>query len=276
MNRPEFRHEAMATTFALVIADQPAEYARQAAGAAWRELDRLETELSRYVESSDIARCNRLGRGETLTIGESTLECLLLASGIAAATRRAFDIAYDSRDVPEDGIPFTVDPENHTLTSRVGQLHLDLGAVGKGYALDRMAALLREWQIDSACLQSGGSTALAFGTAPPTDGWPVGIGTGEFHRILSLRDAALSGSGLAVKGAHLIDPRTGGPAVRTDRVWSLAPEAAVADALSTAFFVLSDREIAGFCTAHPEAGAAITNDDGSLQVHGALVPLLKD
>ena len=278
MNWPEFHHEAMATTFAVLIADQTPEYARQAAAAAWRELDRLEGELSRYVESSDIARANRLACGETITIGDDALQCLLVAADVTVATQRAFDAAYASTRTagePPGAPPFTLDPENHTLTSKSARLHLDLGAVGKGYALDRLAAVLGEWEIAAACLQSGGSTALAL--APPAGhaGWPVGLGEGAAHRTLPLVQAALSGSGIAVKGAHLIDPRTGGPAARTDRAWALAPGAGLADALSTAFFVLSDTEIAAFCAARPEIGAAVVTGGGRLVAHGALVRLFE-
>ena len=275
MNWPEFQYEAMATTFALLIADQPAEYARQAAAAAWRELDQLESELSRYVESSDIARTNRIANGETIALGESALECLLLAAGISVATNRAFDVAYASQGIVPGQPPYTLDPENHTLTSHCAQLHLDLGAVGKGYALDRLAALLREWQIEAACLQSGGSTALASGVPRGSAGWPVGLGEGESRRVVLLNHAALSGSGIAVKGEHLIDPRTSKAAPRMNRAWAFAPTAALSDALSTAFFVLSDPEIAEFCFANPEIGAAISGPDGALKIHGALKPLLQ-
>lgn len=272
----EFRHEAMATTFAIAVARQPADYARQAAAAAFRELARLEGELSRYIESSDIAAANRLARGQTIAIGDDTLQCLLLAGAVAEATGRAFDPAYASQRAP-DRAPtapcFTLDPAAHTLTSQAARLHLDLGAVGKGYALDRMADTLREWSIDAACLQSGGSTALAFGRADETAGWPVGLGEGATRRIVPLRDAALSGSGLAVKGEHLIDPRTGASATRRERAWALATEAAVADALSTAFFVMSDAEVAAFCAARPDIGAALAATDGRLATHGALARL---
>ena len=269
---PEFHHEAMATDFAIWIAGHPADYARQAAAAAWRELDRLESELSRYIESSDIGRANRLSPGETIAIGDDALECLLVAAEVCVATNRAFDPAYASERV--GGVPpFTLDPDAHTLTSHAKRLHLDLGAVGKGYALDRLAVVLREWEITSALLQSGGSTALALASPDDTPGWPVGIGEGTSHHTLTLAHAALSGSGIAVKGAHLVNPRTDSTASRHTRVWALAPTAALSDALSTAFFVMPDAEIAAFCTAHPEIGAALDRD-GALLAHGTLRPLI--
>lgn len=273
MKPAHFEHEAMATTFGIFISGHPVEYARQAAAAAFRELDRLEGELSRYVESSDIARANRLAPGETMAVGEDALHCLLVAGEVSAATRRAFDPAYASVAAPDaapDAPLYQLDPAAHTLTSFAARLHLDLGAVGKGYALDRLAATLREWDITAALLQSGGSTALALAAPEGADGWPVGLGEGGSYRTLPLFDSALSGSGIAVKGEHLVDPLTGTTAQRQQRVWALAPNAAASDALSTAFFILSDTEIAAFCAVHPEIGAAIQRTDGTLIAHGPL------
>lgn len=272
-----FQHEAMATYFEVVISHDSNDYARQAATACWREVDQLENELSRFVETSDIARANRLACDQTIPIGDAALECLLIAADVSIATGRAFDAAFRSQrqpGFPADLPPFTLDPENHTLTSRAVKLGLDLGAVGKGFAVDRLSATLREWQIGSACVNSGGSTVLAWCNPEIEEPWRIGVGDGPAYRTVPLDGAALSASGTAVKGAHLIDPRSGQPVARTSRVWALAPTAAQADALSTAFFVMTEAEIAAFCTAHPQLGAALVAPGDELIVHGALRALL--
>lgn len=272
-----FRHEAMATFFEVVVAAQPERYAGQAAAAVFREIDRLERELSRFVESSDVARANRLAAGESIVIGSDTLECLLVAADVSVATGGAFDPAYASlrgSGMPPEAPLYSLDPESHQLVSHAATLALDLGAVGKGYALDRAAEVLRDWQVNAACLVAGGSTVLALDPPPATDGWPIGIGDAPHVQTIPLARIALSASGTAVRGAHLMDPRTGGPASRTLRTWALAPNAAQSDALSTAFFVLSDPEVAAFCAAYPQVGAAVALPDGTLSAHGTLRELL--
>ena len=122
-------------------------------------------------------------------------------------------------------------------------MQFDLGAIGKGFALDRMAELLRSWDCPSFLLVAGGSSILAGDPPKDTAGWSCGLGDDHAPQRFFLTHTSLSGSGLAVKGNHILDPRTGQPALRQNRAWALADTAAESDALSTACMVLSEPEL---------------------------------
>ncbi|MBM4030534.1 MAG: FAD:protein FMN transferase [Planctomycetes bacterium] len=263
-------HEAMATTFRLVIAHGDAAYARQAAAEAFAELDRLEARLSRFAEGSDIWRINRLRAGEAAFVHHDTLECLRLAEEVRRETAGAFDVAHATRaPMPPasdagggtgfqpvspptiDGALFELEESSHTVRVLTDGLRLDLGGIGKGFALDRMAALLREWEIASALLCASTSTLLALDPPPGEEGWPAELCPDDAPRRLTLANQALSASGTGVKGDHIIDPRTGRPAEGRLRAWAIAPTAALADALSTAFMVMTRQKVRAYCRHRP-------------------------
>src|SRR5688572_2101338 len=87
-----FAHYAMNCEWEILIAGEEAEYARQAAFAAWDEVDRIETDISRFMMGSDVARLNAAQHGEEIRIGPSALDCLLLAGEISEQTHGAFDV----------------------------------------------------------------------------------------------------------------------------------------------------------------------------------------
>jgi len=123
-------------------------------------------------------------------------------------------------------------------------LEFDLGAIGKGFALDRLAEVLREWICPAFLLIAGGSSILAGDAPPGSAGWSCGLGDDHSPQRYLLQQGSLSGSGLAVKGPHILDPRTGLPGTLRHRAWALANTAAESDALSTACMILTEPEIA--------------------------------
>jgi thiamine biosynthesis lipoprotein len=238
-----FEQRAMATTFQVRIANEERTYALQAAQAAFAVMSALETHLSRFRVSSDIAQVAQLLPGAKLRLSEPAFACLALAKQMEAATGHAFSAtpaARQSQPVPPQ---WSLIPAEFSVLCERGKLEFDLGAIGKGFALDRMAATLRDWDCPAFLLVAGGSSILA--GDPPRDhpGWSCGLGEDHAPQRYWLTHGSLSGSGIAVKGRHIFDPRTGRPAQRESRVWALCDTAAESDALSTAAMVLDKKGI---------------------------------
>jgi len=278
-----FYHQAMATTFEIVIAADNARYAQQAARAAFDQLDILEQQLSRYINNSDIARINNLTANQPLQLSLETFEVLKLSSRIYTETNGAFDVTvgllYDcwlnkmSATVSKEDLAFArshtgmhiikLNEAEHTVELLNTPVKVDLGAIGKGYAVDQMAKLLRDWSIKSALIHSAGSSVLALETPAGTKGWPVTISNPENRKqilaYLHLKNCALGGSGLQ-KGRHIIDPHTARPVTDKCAAWSAAPDAATADALSTAFMVMQPEQIKQYCLSHTDSLAMIMTE----------------
>ena len=203
------------------------------------------------------------------------MDCVLLARDVHAASGGAFDITIGPLFacwVNPDGSPrradkediawamarcgianLIIEEESRRLGPRVDGMHVDLGAIGKGYALDQMAVRLKaQHDCGNFLLNAGDSTVLAAGPGPEGSGWP--IHAGRSGKLLYLRDEAVSGSGTSVKGAHIMDPRSGKPIKPggRDHLWVRTALASVADAFSTACLVLTSKEAKALAQRHPE------------------------
>ncbi|OGD19044.1 MAG: hypothetical protein A2W03_06490 [Candidatus Aminicenantes bacterium RBG_16_63_16] len=287
-----FPHQAMGTFFEALISGCDEGYPRQAAQAAFREVDHLETLLSRFNPSSEVGQINRLPPGGVMKIGWETYECLAAAERARIDTGGAFSVNFRAEKAQPDrgaGVPeepgsgfrpaFEVFPVTDGFAVRINRrpfedhgrgVDLDLGGIGKGCALDRAAAVFSDWSIDHFLIHAGTSTALAAGSSAgvPGDerGWPVGVGgvwaLPGFDKRASLRNRALSGSGTEVKGAHIKDPGTGEGAAAHLAAWASHPHAAFADALSTAFMVMPTDRVERYCREHADVWALVITPDG--------------
>jgi thiamine biosynthesis lipoprotein len=287
-----FAHAAMATLFEVHCVHADPRYARQAAEAAFDLVDRLELELSRFVANSDISRITALAAGETTRVSPSTMECLELARRMYSVTRHTFDVSIGTGLERLDLVP-----DDFAVRAREAGARLDLGGIGKGFAVDRMAELLGEWEIRHALIHGGYSSVLAGDAPPGLEGWPLTLsapGHGSVLARVAARQKALSASG-ARKGDHIRDPRTG-RAVRDRAAWVVLPwreateteaagsaawgaeavrsPAAVAEALSTAFMLLPVEEIEDLCRQCPGLEAWLMLEPTEVGIAaGALVHL---
>jgi FAD:protein FMN transferase len=268
-----FNHAAMATHFQARIVHDEKTYAGQAAQAAFDLLDSLEACLSRFRTNSDIARTAQLSPGEKMRLSQPAFACLEIAKRMELATRGAFCPTPAALKTQTSLPGWDLLPRELSIVCLSGRLEFDLGAIGKGFALDRMAELLREWDCPSFLLVAGGSSILAGAPPPRAPGWSCGLGEDNASQRFFLTDASLSGSGLAAQGAHILDPRTGRAASRQNRAWVLADTAAESDALSTAGMVLSESELEGVVAQNHSWLAFLDTDGRARPIGGRALPM---
>jgi thiamine biosynthesis lipoprotein len=278
------RRRAMATNFEIILPfGTPA--AVQMGEEAFDLLDALEEQMTVYRDSSEISRLNQQAPAGPVRVERRLFGLLELAAQIHRETEGAYDITAGAlikawgffrgpRRVPSDeereaarqrsGMDkVTLDAERGTVSYRQPGIEINLGSIGKGYALDRMARKMRGRGYKRMLLQGGTSSVYAGGCpAKEERGWQVAIlHPWERRRRLArvwLRDRALGTSAAThqhleyngKKLGHILDPRTGWPACGIASASVLAPSAALADALSTAFYVGGLELAQRYCTAH--------------------------
>ena len=280
-----YSHRAMATIVEIACVHPDPLYGEQAARAAFDLIDRIESELTCHREGGDISRINRLQAGESARVGHWTMECLQLAGLFHHLTGGAFDISLGSGMESVELVP-----GESLVRIHAAGVRLDLGGIGKGYAVDRAGELLEDWEVPCSLTHAGCSSVLALDPPPGSGGWPLTISLPGADRApvlarFSVQRQAWSASG-ARKPDHIVDPRNGRPVRDRVAAWvsgsldSLnavcrgascdqgrppeagaceiaASPAAAAEALSTAFMILPLDEIAAFCRRHPGVEARI-------------------
>lgn len=261
-----YSQDAMRTTFRIHVLGGERGMVDSAVSAAFQKLEELEGVLSRYVPGSDVSRINAIGAGESLFLSDDCDRCLRIAIEAMQATGGRFDpcagtmidvVKSGSREVGSVSGIVSLDSERPLMTCLEPGRILDLGAIGKGFALECMGRILSDHGIADALLTSGASTILAMGDLE----WPVNLAHSEGGRNICLRGAALAASGTSEQGDHIVNPADGSTPKNFRNVWVVHPSAALADAFSTACFVMSAGEIRDFAGTLPSGSLVMSDPD---------------
>ena len=246
-----------------------------AARTALEQADRIELAWSVFRDDSQLSQLNQAAAAGPVPLDAELGALLVRCRRLSEATDGAFDITATPlsrcwRLLQRAGqVPgpealaeargrighHLVELGESTIRFTRPGVELNLGAVGKGYAVGRIAADLRQGGVAEALVSAGDSSVEAVGA--PSGGWPIALRGHDARARLWLSHGAVATSGAGEQGfehngerlGHVLDPRTGWPARGVSRVLVAAPDAADADALATAFVVggpaLADRYLAG-------------------------------
>lgn len=263
---------AMACDFDVILNPEPGSQQLNAASAALDLIHELEQQLSVYRSDSELSELNRNAFHAAVCVEPELFRLLRRGEELSQLTDGAFDPAAGAlvnlwrRCRQEFRIP-TAEEIDDTLPRcgvakvQFGEqtnsirflsegIEFNLGAIGKGYAVDRAGETLLSQNVTNWLVHGGRSSIRAHGTHADLDGWPIGLRNPLLpekpYATLLLKDAAIGTSGTAIQWfrhegkryGHILDPRSGWPVESLLSVSVIAPDAALADALSTAFFIL--------------------------------------
>lgn len=310
--QPDFRtgarlaRLAMRTRFEVVIADDGDPAALRAAGEeALDEVTAAEALLSAHQDGAELRQLNLMAGTAVVPLSPLMHRFLRQCCALVEATDGAFDPAVgalldcwriqgdgDDQPEPPPEVIFAalkatdlrrqlrLDPQERFVHFAQTTTRLDPGAVGKGWALDRAEARLRDAGIRNALIHGGTSTANAISDGPDHAGWTIAIRDPRTDAGI-LAQARLTDQSLSVSGqhgrtvlaggrrvGHILDPRTGQPVDHTLLAAVIHPSAMISDALSTALLVLGHAGIATLAERFPGSQFLLLAKDGTTHTHG--------
>ena len=239
--------------------------------SAFDEVDRIDRLMSHYKPESPLSRLNREASAGPVRVEPELFDFIAESLRYSRDSQGAFDITVGplmkTWGFFRGGGRFPADAEIAEVRGRIGYAHvvldprertirfdrpgveLDLGGIAKGYAVDRVVALLRRAHVAAALVSAGGSTIYGLGAPPGRDAWDVDLqdpyDSERKALTVRLRDRALSVAGRAEKSfekggivySHIMDPRTARPVQGVLSVAVLTATGTAGDALDDAFFV---------------------------------------
>src|SRR2546425_4236060 len=285
---------AMGTSFEVYVYAPDRERASEFFEAAFDEIERVEQALSNYRPSSELSRINAIAADAPVVTDPEVFALLERALDYSRQSDGAFDVTvgklmkawgffrgagrYPSNEELARAREQTgwqrvkLDQRARSAFFLTRGIELDLGGIGKGYALDCVARVLREAGVKAALISSGSSSIYAIGAPPGKAGWPVHVPdpmdrTRTVSTVL-LKDQSLSTSGSYEKFfrlngrtyCHIMDPRTARPVEGMLQTTVITPEATDSDALSTAVFVLGPQQSGKLLDKIAEAAAMFVTD----------------
>ncbi len=276
----------MGTSYTLKWVAQDTSQVESVRQQAEQVLAQINQSMSTYIPDSELSRLNQRQDASAQTVSSSLFEVLALSQAVSQQTAGAFDITVgplvnlwgfgpDGRVIkaPDgqqiDQLKPRIGHRRVQLDSGLQQvqkpvgMYLDLSAIAKGYAVDRLAALLIERGVESYLAEIGGELR-AKGVKPDGQAWRIAVespvaGERAIQRIIEVKDVGIATSGdyrnyfeeQGVRFSHTIDPATGRPiSHKLASVTVLRPTCAEADALATAFMVMGDERAYQFALEH--------------------------
>jgi FAD:protein FMN transferase len=265
--------EAMGTTFVIEIYGTDKHLMQSATDQAFAELRRVDGMLSNYISGSELSRVNECAGKNAVQVSREFFDLLTACERYGRESDGTFDITVGplmkiwgfykgSGRLPSgaevrvalDDVGYQnldVDSKNLTVRFKKPGVNLDPGGVGKGYAVDRMSAVLRKNGIDSALVSAGGSSIFGIG-APPNEarGWYIRIRDPKEQNKTAaeiyLRNNSVSTSGNYEKFfwangklySHIMDPRTGYPSEGMLSVSVISPRTLDSEIWAKPYYIL--------------------------------------
>jgi len=244
--------------------------AQAALTAGFQEIRRLENMLSTWIETSELSRINQAAGLEPIGVSAETFDLLRRALEVAEYTEGGFNIAIGPAvrlwNIPEapriptameldiaaqyvDYRRIHLDADRRTVFLEKPGMRIDIGGIGKGFAAEKAAAVMREIGATGGLVGVAGDLRT-FGRRADGTAWPIGMQhpreAGKILATLDATDEAVSTSGDyeryfmqdGVRYHHILDPKTLQPARLCQSVTIIAPDATTADALATGVFVM--------------------------------------
>jgi thiamine biosynthesis lipoprotein len=283
---------SMGTMFDIVIYHPSRMDAERAIGQALSEIVRLDQVMSNFKSDSGLSRLNREGGRGFVAVDPSLYDVIRESIRFSHLSGGRFDVtiapvlrtwknAHAEGRTPSDrelaaakqcvGYDKVETAAPDRIRYRTDCVEIDLGGIGKGYAVDRAIAVLQSEGIAHALVNSGGSSIAAIGSPPGRDGWPVHLGTDTARApSLLLRNESVSTSQQNLvtlafargRFGHIIDPRTSGPVASDLAVSVVARSATASDALTKAMLMLSMDDARALLAHFPGASAVWMSSAG--------------